>query len=299
MIGASTTNRSDISAITSGFLESLARRDNSAPDDVKRDGLLYCGKCGEPKQAVIDWLPDANGERQKRVVPVVCKCMRGEEEKAEAEDRRRQFVVNMRQLRGTYGIADSSTDKYTFAVDDSPNSKISRMARRYAEQWDSMREDNIGILLYGGIGTGKSFYAGCIVNALMERMIPAAMTSIPRLLGILQGNFERAAILDHMRQYRLLVLDDLGAERDSGYAAEQVYAIVDARYRAKLPLIVTSNIDLHDMESETNVQQRRIYDRIIECCPIQIRMDGVSRRKSISDERRKKARALMAEAMGR
>lgn len=288
---------SNVSAITCGFLERLAHMDNSKPEDITRDGILYCGKCGEPKQAWVEWIPDANGKKQNRLVPVVCRCVREAEERAAAEDRKRQFAANMRQMRDMYGIADSNTDFYTFASDDSPQSSASSVARRYVEQWDEMRANNIGIIFYGGVGAGKSYYAGCIVNAIMERMIPAAMTSVPRLLSILQGSFKRAEIIEHMQQYRLLVLDDLGAERDSSYATEQVYAIIDARYRAKLPLIVTTNLDIADMEQETNIQQRRIFDRVLELCPITLRMAGESRRKGISDVRKEKARELLRNAL--
>ena len=47
------------------------------------------------------------------------------------------------------------------------------IARRYVEHWEDMRADNIGCLFWGGVGTGKSYLAGCIANALMEKKSPS------------------------------------------------------------------------------------------------------------------------------
>ena len=44
-------------------------------------------------------------------------------------------------------------------------------AHHYVEQWQTMRSENLGLLLWGGVGTGKSFLAGCIANALMEQEV--------------------------------------------------------------------------------------------------------------------------------
>ena len=49
---------------------------------------------------------------------------------------------------------------------------------RYVEQWQTMRAENLGLLLWGGVGTGKSFLAGCIANALMEQEVPVRMTNL-------------------------------------------------------------------------------------------------------------------------
>ena len=50
------------------------------------------------------------------------------------------------------------------------------------EHWEDMRADNIGCLFWGGVGTGKSYLAGCIANALMEKEIPVHMTNFALIL---------------------------------------------------------------------------------------------------------------------
>ena len=151
----------------------------------------------------------------------------------------------------------------------------------------------MGILFYGSVGTGKSFYACCIVNALLEKRIPAIVTNFPRLLNVLQGARERQAYIDHLQQFRLLVIDDLGVERDSSYAAETVYNVIDARARSGLPLICTTNLTMDELKKPPSMQFARIYDRVLELCPITIKMTGESRRAGNAEARRAKARELL------
>ena len=90
-------------------------------------------------------------------------------------------------------------------------------------------------MLFGDVGTGKSFAAGCIANALLDRDVPVLMTNFPTILARLCGTFgeDRAAFLDSLGDYDLLIIDDLGAERNTEYALEQMFSIIDSRYRCK------------------------------------------------------------------
>ena len=148
------------------------------------------------------------------------------------------------------------------------------------------------MLLYGTVGTGKSFLACAIVNALLERRVPATVTNFPRLLNLLQSISDRQGIIDHLQHYELLVIDDLGVERDSTYAAEQVFGVIDARARAELPLIITTNMTLDELKKPPSMQYARIYDRVLEMCPVRLKMVGPSRRAGNAEVRQAKAREL-------
>ena len=91
--------------------------------------------------------------------------------------------------------------------------------------------------------------------------------------------------LDQMQRYSLLVLDDLGAERDTAYAAEQVFNVVDARVQTGLPLIVTTNLSVAEMQQADSMQLKRIYDRVLELCPVRIKLEGESRRTQNAQQR--------------
>lgn len=118
------------------------------------------------------------------------------------------------------------------------------------------------------------------------------MTSLVALLSIIQSGEERdSAIINRMKRAKLVIFDDLGAERDTEYAIEKVYSIVDARYRQKLPMIFTTNLTLSEMKEETDVRYSRIYERIFgSCYPMQF--VGNWRRKE-ANQRFKKMEMLL------
>lgn len=232
------------------------------------DGLLYCNECNARRQTRIDLLG------QERIVPVMCDCMKAAEER----EKKREFDKRVRQLREN-GLREEADALCTFEADDRKNPMLSDAIKRYADQWDTMRRDNTGLLLYGPVGTGKTFYSACIANALIDRGIPVKMTNFARIVDDLQSDFAgRSDYLRKLNSYPLLIIDDLGIERNSEYMQEQVYNIVDARYASERPLIVTTNISLEEIKNPGSEQRRRIYDRILEMCH-PIKVDGQSRRR--------------------
>ena len=256
-----------------------------------------CPVCGEPKRALIDWLPDADGNPRRMWVPVTCRCDDKRRELETREQRKQQFRFHLKEMLERFEIETDRTRRFLeqarFDADDSPEGGISRTCRKYVSAWKEMRRENLGILFFGSVGTGKSFYAGCVVNALREMLVPAAFLTAPELLGILQGQWDRGKVLANLQEFRLLVIDDLGAERDSAYGAELLHSVIDARYRARLPLVVTTNLSMEDMRGERDLRVRRIYDRVIEACPITLAMQGESRRTGSADRRKDRAREIL------
>lgn len=155
---------------------------------------------------------------------------------------------------------------WTFENDNGRNPQMCH-AHRYVEQWQTMRAENLGLFLWGGVGTGKSFLAGCIANALMEQEVPVRMTSFARILNELNSSFSgRNEVVDKLCRYPLLIIDDFGMERGTEYALEQIYNIVDSRYRSRKPLIVTTNLSLTELQNPQDTAHARIYDRVLEMC---------------------------------
>ena len=103
------------------------------------------------------------------------------------------------------GLQDRYLYEYTFAHDNGGNPVIAK-AHAYVDHWPEVFKRNIGLLLFGDVGTGKSFAAGCIANALLDQDVPVLMTNFPTSLSRLCGTFgeERAAFLDSLGDYDLL-----------------------------------------------------------------------------------------------
>ena len=145
------------------------------------------------------------------------------------------------------------------------------------------------------MGTGKSFAAGCIANALLDRDVPVLMTNFPTILARLSGTFgaDRADFLASLGDYDLLIIDDLGAERNTEYAMEQMFSIVDSRYRSGKPMIVTTNLKLDELKRPSDLAHARIYDRILErCAPILF--DGKNFRENNAASTKAAARAIVS-----
>lgn len=94
------------------------------------------------------------------------------------------------------------------------------------------------------------------------------------------------------------MIDDLGVERDTSYSVEQVYNVVDTRARSGKPVIITTNLSLKDLENPPSLAYKRIYDRVLEMCPIRLKMVGASRRTANATDRRDAARRILGLTKG-
>ena len=257
-------------------------------DYYGKDGLLYCGKCHTPREAFFAKGVALMGKNKH---PVECSCQRTERKKQEALINQQKHLDRVRRLKAE-GFSDPAMLDWTFENDNGRSPQMYH-AHRYVEQWQAMRSENLGLLLWGGVGTGKSFLAGCIANALMEQEVPVSMTNFARILNELNSSFSgRNDIVDKLCRYPLLIIDDFGMERGTEYALEQIYSIVDSRYRSRKPLIVTTNLTLDEIRHPQNTAHARIYDRLLEMC-IPISCIGVSFRKETAQEKLERMKLLI------
>ena len=243
-------------------LEKTTNEEIKAADDYTDDdtGLLMCGQCHTKKQKKISFL----GE--ERIVGCLCRCAAEKLEKEHEEYRVKEELLNIQKMKSA-GLQDRTFYNYTFdRCDASQENAV--YAKRYVEHFSKMAQTGQGLLFWGNVGTGKTFLAGCIANALLEQKIPVLMTSFPKILNALGGLYssERNEYLASLNRYTLLVIDDMGIERESQYTVETIYTVIDERYKSGKPLIITTNIQLDALKSPQDVEHARIYDRIMERC---------------------------------
>jgi len=228
------------------------------------DGLFHCRKCGGPWQTVIAE-PFGRGFKPR----CVCPCQREAERRRREAEERCQRMDRIRRHKAQ-GLQDRYLYGYTFANDSGQNPVMAK-ARAYVDHWPEAFKRNIGLLLFGDVGTGKSFAAGCIANSLLDQDVPVLMANFPTVLAHLCGTFgeDRTDFLASLGNYDLLIIDDLGVERNTEYALEQMFSIIDGRYRSGKPLIVTTNLKPDELKRPPDFAHARIYDRILErCAPI-------------------------------
>ncbi len=277
--------------VFSGFVDSLTRINNYAEGDyLDEEGFLMCGKCHTRKQYDAD-MTVLFGEIRR--VPIMCKCEK-EKQDAEKEARRLEELSRKISKLKESGITDPEYLRWTLEADDGAQPKLSAAVRRYVDKWPEMREKNMGLMFYGPVGTGKSFFAACIANAIINKGIPALMTNVPALITAMSKDFEKdkAQILSRISDVPLLVLDDVGIERTTEYAYEKLQEIVDTRYRSGKPLIITTNLSPKELAQPTDMRYKRVYDRLLELC-YPVKVDGSSRRLGKAYQKSKDAKELL------
>ena len=140
----------------------------------------------------------------------------------------------------------------------------------------------MGYLFWGPVGTGKSFLADCIANALLEQEVTVKMTNFNTILNDLFAVEDKTEYISSLNGYELLIIYDLGVERSSEYALENIFSVIDRRYQSRKPSIITTNLPLLQLKQETKIGKKRIYDRILERC-ISVKIDGISRREAMAN----------------
>jgi DNA replication protein DnaC len=120
-----------------------------------------------------------------------------------------------------------------------------RLAFGLAEQFAEAPEG--WLVLFGGYGSGKTHLAAAIANRALERGYPVLFVVVPDLLDHLRSAFGPSSLarfderFEDVRNAPLLILDDLGTQSGTAWAQEKLFQLLNHRYMAKLPTVITSN----------------------------------------------------------
>lgn len=258
------------------FVKEIEQRANNSIKEEQGDyilnGLLHCHKCNTPKQCRVTLLGEEITPR------CLCKCEVEKREREEAEQKRVEFARRVKEMRRA-GFPDDEMQNWTFTADDRANERITNVALKYVEKFDTMRADGKGLLLYGTVGTGKTFAAACIANALIDKGYPCLVTNFARLINTISGMYDgKQEYIDGLNRFALLVIDDLASEADTEYRNEIIFNVIDSRYRAGLPMIITTNLTAAELKNSADIRKQRIYSRLFErCIPVEVK--GSDRRR--------------------
>ena len=156
----------------------------------------------------------------------------------------------------------------TFQTDSS-----TAVAKREAERFcDELQRDpkTTGLMLVGSYGCGKTHLAAAILHRCAENGLPGMFVVVPELLARIRTSFRTSfrtndgkaeEIIDAAKTSKLLILDDLGAEKTSEWVTEQLYMIINYRYEHMLPTVITTNTTGSELEQELG---RRTLSRLAE-----------------------------------
>lgn len=230
----------------------------------------FCGTTLEPTPFEL--------KGQQAWAPKQCACEAAEIERREAarvafEQEKRAKTYDRAFPRTDMGALLEATLENFELRDGSEN--VMRFTRHYTAGLP--HPDPCGLVLWGDVGNGKSHLAAAIVNAARGGNMAVAWVHAPswlRALGAMETG-RRESQLDLASTADLLVLDELGGGKLTASRAEWLLSVLDARYRRKAPLVITTNKNLEELKLaltpvgdesiDSDVPDgARIVDRLIE-----------------------------------
>jgi DNA replication protein DnaC len=178
------------------------------------------------------------------------------------------------------GVNQTLPPRYrSVSFDAPPVSEMARAApsravvaeiRAYVDNLDANLSEGRGLWLTGDVGTGKTTLAMLVSRHALEAGRTVAIYSLPRLLARIRRTYDADSrddsyltFFERLTAVDLLHIDDLGAEKQSDWVLEQLYAIVDERYETRRSLIVTTNLPVQRLEAQIG---ERTVSRLTEMC---------------------------------
>jgi DNA replication protein DnaC len=143
------------------------------------------------------------------------------------------------------------------------------IVRQYVASLSERLAEGRGLWFSGNVGTGKTTLAMLVARRAMEADRTVAIYSLPRLLGLLRDTYHDDSVyslnelLDRMCAVDLLHVDDVGAEQTSPWVLEQLYTIVNTRYEDGRAVVLTTNLDVEELERQIG---ERTVSRLSDMC---------------------------------
>ncbi len=278
--------------------DTVEPKGGSSNSFVKQD--KYCEFCGAKLEqtnfvfrGIIRYVPSWSHCTCKEALEKIEKEREEEREKIHqekilAEEKRRKEKI--KTLFGNSGMSKRAlTCKFEGYQITMNNQEALQVCNEYVNDYDIIQSSQRnGLFIVGNCGVGKSHLAYAVANALIERNTSViCMTMIDLLLKI-KSSFQtkeqtEEQILKIYEDCSLLVIDDLGKEKPTEWALQMIYTIIDRRYNALKPIIITTNYGATELIQRFTVggdssTGTAIVDRLFEMCNY-VPIDGDSFRK--------------------
>jgi DNA replication protein DnaC len=143
---------------------------------------------------------------------------------------------------------------------------VLRQVRAFVRSIEENLDGGRGLWFDGPVGTGKTSLAILVAKAAKDAGRSYAVYPVPRLLAEIKRTFDRDASDTYLGFFRrlctvdVLVLDDLGAEKQTEWVLEQLYSIVNERWQDRRSIVVTTNIPDADPEAPARMLQASVRD---------------------------------------
>lgn len=276
------------------MLESVGQVMRSSLDVMDLSStLMICPNCGDRIQKEVMIF------NRLRKVRVICSC-----KKILREERLKKQELQERKerLEGLFknSLMEKSFFHKTFENWDltKGDKKYHTLGRKYVENFQNVKDKGLGLIIYGEVGSGKSYLSFAIANGLLQNYVSVVCISINGLLDRIKETYNRwgsegeQEVIKALNNAELLIIDDLGVEKNTEWSISKLYDIIDNRYRNNLPIIITTNHSMEELRIKYGI---RTVDRLNEVC-INIEYKGRSLRKDKGLENVNILRGILREA---
>jgi DNA replication protein DnaC len=231
----------------------------------------------------------------------MCSCEKAAKEEKQRREKELARINRIKELRMNSMLGKHTEwitfDRFEVTKD---NKGYFNMAKKYCENWQHVKKENIGMIFYGKPGRGKTFLATAIANELLSQLVTVIMVRPSGILSRLKETYQNYGresdyqIINQLQNASLLIIDDLGSERATDWGREKIYEIIDARYTAGLPLIVTTNLSPENLKKAMTSADGvgRTYDRLMGMCT-KVEIDGPARRQDESVQKAEIFRSII------
>ena len=249
---------------------------------IDKEGKIRCRVCHGARRAP--------SRLNNEIIQMCCSCSCKKKEKQIKEKKKYEEAVQKNRKK----IITSNFIRYkdsSIKTDDKLNTNVSTIIQKYVENFDNMFAAGKGLVFYGGAGTGKTFAMVAILNEVAKLYKPNTKKLyscyINNFSGIsqeLQSCFNsqfNSTIEDYynsLNKYDLIAIDDWGRERSTPFMNDVIVNIICKRYDCKKPLLLTTNLDMRDINNFADLSMGRTYSRLCETCYM-VCVNGGDRRK--------------------
>ncbi len=232
-------------------------------DCKKTEESMVCPDCGKE----VSVLRITYDGKTSNIIPT-CSCVVEKEERLRKEmaEKERKERIECLYSAWQLGRRFENCTFENFTIRPGVNNAF-ELTKRYANNFPP--EDGIGLLLLGQSGCGKTHLAVAIMHEVKKKGFSTVFASVPEIMSRFRATFERHAeeaeeqLMYGLRNADLVILDDLVAEKKTEWKQEKIYEIVDARYRAQLPIVITTNATMDELKEQVGT---RTHDRLLEMC---------------------------------
>ena len=178
-----------------------------------------------------------------------------------------------------------------FETPDKVRKLLREKATEFHQNFKPLSEQHNGILMVGSTGSGKTHLSIAILKEVVAKGYTGLYYNVPELLNDLRDTYHQDSaqveedILSRAAGVDLLVLDDLGAERTSGWVRDRLYLIINRRYESLKPTIITTNLGMRELQDQVG---ERIVSRLSEMCPQRFEFPSEDFRRQFLDQQMKR-----------